>query len=65
MDGVYEAIHAKSKSEDPWRQSVKLFGREKRDEWLVVCFEFKWDAIDVRVELFASPYECGRLFLCL
>ena len=32
-------------------------------EWLVVCYELEWDVIDVRAELFASPYEFERLFL--
>ena len=65
MDCVQEAIHAKLKSEDTWQQIVDLFGAEKRNEWLVVCFNSNGLAQDVVSEFFSGPGKCQCLFLYL
>ena len=31
----------------------------------MICNKIKWHTIHIGMELFAGPYECQRLFLCL
>ena len=57
MDGVHEAVHAKSKLENTWWRSVELFGGEKRNKRLVVCLDSNGLAQDVIDKFFTCPGE--------
>ena len=58
MNHVHKVVNAKSKLKDTWRQSVELFGGEKRKERFVVCLYSNELAQDVMGEFFTCPVEC-------